>query len=259
MGFAAYFGAERVTRGIVYRVEGKRVVKLDLHQPWWPGPHPLIVAVHGGFWKQGDRSQLSPYCIWFVRRGYSVACVDYGLSPEQSISVALDDIAESVRFLRRNAAQYSLDPQRIALMGASSGAHLAALVALRKEPGTQVQALVDLYGPTDLTARHMAEDYTVQDVFGHQVSHLRDFSPVCQVQGPCPPVLIVQGDKDPIVPPQQSRDFYEKLHNTGHQARLLMVHNAGHDLMPVGGQPDPSLFQVASQISNFLDESLRAE
>lgn len=241
---AALWAGRRVTRGVVY--SASRSLRLDLHQPLTPGPHPLVIAIHGGFWKYGDRKQLAPYCIWLVRRGYAVACIDY--SP--AFPASLEDVEEAVRFLKRSADDYGLDKQRIALLGTSSGGHLANLAALGPE---KVQAVVDLYGPTDLTTRHMAEDTLVKEVFG---SRLKEASPLHRPIQKTPPFLIVHGDRDQVVPLQQSQEWQRRLLERGNQASLLVVHNAGHDLAPVDGQPEPSLFQVAGRIADFLDQNL---
>lgn len=236
---------ERVTRGLVYSPE--RGLKLDLHQPFRPGPHPLVVAVHGGYWKYGERTQLDAYWVWLVRRGYAVASIDY--SP--AYPAALEDLTQAIRFLRQSASRWGLDGGRIALLGLSSGGHLVSLAALDSKLG--VQAVIDLYGPTDLTAPPMAEDTIVREVFG---SNLRQASPLHRLAGPTPPFLIVHGDCDRVVPFQQSKAWHQRLLETGNQATLLPVRHAGHDLVAVGGQPEPSRFQVARRIGDFLDQTL---
>jgi acetyl esterase/lipase len=240
---------ERLVEGVIYSRHG---LALDLHLPRSPGPHPLVVVVHGGFWQFGDRRQFAPFCPWFTRRGYAVACIDYRLAPQNRFPAPLDDVKEALRFLASSASRYSLDPDRVALLGISAGAQLAALAAL---DGAPVRAVVDLYGPMDLTVPDYASDYTVEQVFG-QGAALRASSPIYRIHGPCPPFFIVQGDKDNVVPPSQSEAFHKRLLASGNSSFLLLVANAGHDLMPIGGSVDPPLPDVAGRILAFLDRTL---
>ena len=145
--------------------------KLDLYYPpEGEGPWPLILYIHGGGWYLGSKRECSLECIIdAVNCGYAVASVDYRLSPAVKFPEFVFDVKTAVRWARANAAVYDLDPERIAVMGDSAGGHLAltlGFTANRPEwEGAQygwagvssaVQAVVDMYGPSDLAADNAA-------------------------------------------------------------------------------------------------------
>src|SRR5207248_10602523 len=83
-------------------------------------------------------------------------------------------------------------------------------------------------------------------------------SPVTYISNAAPPFLIIQGDKDQLVPPSQSQELYDKLRAAGVTAQLVMVHNAGHALIPVGGDISPTVLQIKDMIPDFFDRYLHA-
>jgi acetyl esterase/lipase len=163
---------------LVYRQVGDRQARLDLYAPAEPPPsggRPAVLAIHGGGWRGGSKADYGRMAAVLAQRGYVVAAIDYRLSkpgaPSWPDNVA--DVRAAVRWLRRHAAEYGVNPGRIVAMGASAGGHLAALLGTlpeaprpRDEPGrarpaaapdaasdsARVQAVIDFYGTTDLAA-----------------------------------------------------------------------------------------------------------
>lgn len=248
--------APLVQRDLLYTVAGGERLTLDLFRPATPGPHPVVVAVHGGAWTSGDKTQLEEVCQGFTARGYAVACIDYRLAPRHPFPAALHDVHAAVRFLRQSSPDLGLDPSRIALLGTSAGGHLAALAALREDgPETRVGAVIDLYGPADLTDPSIAHNPVMVSLFGGPEG-LREASPLRWVRAGAPPFLIVHGEKDVVVAPAQSLALATALRAQGDEATVLLVRRAGHDLVAEGGVPDPSHSQIVEVIADFLDRTL---
>lgn len=144
--------------------------RLDLYLPdEGDGPFPVVVHIHGGGFGMGDKrdDHMDTY-LQGLKHGYAIASVEYRLSGEAIFPAAVLDCREAFRFLRRNAAQYSIDPNRICALGGSAGGNLAAMMGMNipngQFPGEEnmtfdgsceVQACVDQFGPIDF--RHMDE------------------------------------------------------------------------------------------------------
>lgn len=153
-----FLGETRIIRGIGYSNPEGNPLLLDLYVPQTQYPVPLIINVHGGGWLTGDRS-FENYPV-FIERGFAVASIDYRLSDEAKAPAQIEDVKAAIRFLRLNAREYGLDPDRFGIMGPSAGGHLAALAGTSGDefPGepenasSRVQAVVDMYGPTNFSA-----------------------------------------------------------------------------------------------------------
>src|SRR5262252_4076572 len=104
----------------------------DLYLPAGAGPHPALVAVHGGGWQAGVRSAFQFWGPYLAERGYALFAISYRLAKRghKTFPQAVNDVLAAVQFVRGNAAGFRVDPERIGLFGASAGAHLSALAAL---------------------------------------------------------------------------------------------------------------------------------
>ena len=135
---------------------------LDLYRPTGVrGPLPVIVFVHGGGWSAGTRTTGPDFRRYFARDGFAMASIDYRLVPAGVFPKGVEDVKTAIRFLRKHAATYGLDPDRICLWGTSAGGHLASVAALAPRgtfEGTEwldvsssVRCVLDAYGPTLFT------------------------------------------------------------------------------------------------------------
>ncbi len=247
----------RVEEGLVYRVESPGTCRLDLY---WPegnppaGGWPVVVAIHGGGWSGGSFRGYGRSVARLSRHGLAVASVGYHLSSHGKPAWPRnrDDVRESVRWLRRHAEDYALNPDRIAVMGASAGGHLAALLGTDPGPETNgesahVSAVIDFYGPADLAG--LADVPNARAALrgllgGSPATRPRlaeAASPVKHVSGEDPPMLLIHGTKDPTVPVEQSRKLAQALEDAGVSHRLIEVEGAahgfglktsGHDFLP---------------------------
>ncbi len=250
--------------------------KMDLYFPKVSDgkPAPVVVYVHGGAWQAGDKTGgvgLGDMSL-LTLRGYLFVSINYRLAPRWKWPAQIQDSKCAIRFLRAQAKSYNLDPDRIGAMGGSAGGHLVALLGVTDrsagfdvgeylDQSSRVQAVVDLYGPADLTVKHFTETQAsiLRGVFGVQAPGdpvLAKASPVTYVSKDDPPFLILQGDKDTTVPPSQSQELYDRLQAGGVTATLVMVKNAGHGFVPVGGAISPSLAELAKTTLDFFDKRL---
>jgi acetyl esterase/lipase len=268
--------ADTALRDVTYCTAGGVQLKMDIFPPTLTqsGPAPVIMYVHGGSWQHGDKWEIGLAADQLAARGYLVTSINYRLAPDYKWPAQIEDVKCAVRYLRANAAKYNLDPNRIGAWGSSAGGHLVAMLGLAgpgagfegnggyQDQPSAVQAVVDMFGPSDLIAfdLDMFAQGVSRNVFGVLPGQPKDVlvraSPVTYVSEDAPPFLIIQGDKDRLVPPGQSQELYDKLKSAGATAQLVMVQNAGHGLVPAGGDINPSTAQIAEMIPNFFDRYL---
>jgi len=240
---------------VVYGEAGGQLLKLDFAKPTvCRGQRvPVIVYIHGGGWRSGSKSgafDLDVVKMGF-QLGFAVASLDYRLAPKFHFPAQINDCKLAVRFLRGNAADFGIDPARIGAAGGSAGGHLSALLAVTDErdglegPGlegisSRILAAVDEFGPTDLTdvaSQTTSEGMSmVTDLLGCDPNICQDralaASPLAYVSPDDPPILIIHGDKDTLVPYRQSELFAERLRIAGNACALIKVRNAEHGLIP---------------------------
>ena len=250
-------------------------LKMDIYYPGrMDKPSPAVVYVHGGGWIAGDKTEGAGllFAPLLQKQGYLVAAINYRLAPADPFPAPIEDVKCAIRHLRVNADRYHLAPDRIGVVGGSAGGHLAALLGLADasagwdsgqygEYSSRVKAVVDLFGPADLTQlftpQRQAGAKEIFGVSGPDDPLLRNYSPVTYITPDDPPFLILQGLEDKTVPPSQSQLLYERLSGAGVTAHLVMIKNAGHGFQPVGGQPDPSIQRLALMVLEFFDRYLK--
>ncbi len=238
--------------------------RLDLYLPEeGEGPFPLVVHLHGGGFGMGDKrdDHMDTY-LKGLARGYAIASVEYRLSGEAIFPAAVLDCREAFRFLRANAAQYAIDPERICALGGSAGGNLAALMGMNipngQFPGEEgmcfdtdctVQACVDQFGPIDF--RHMDEQARANGVsfadhdtpqsaessyMGGPLPTLSDewlakANPTTYISDRMAPMLVEHGCMDKLVPFMQSVNFVNAIYQKLGQGRVEFVPlpNADHE------------------------------
>jgi acetyl esterase/lipase len=251
----------QVVDGVAYGDPPSQGARLDLYRPQGEPPAgrgwPVLVAVHGGGWRGGGRSDYGRSLARLVRHGVAIASIDYQLARpgRPGWPGNLNDVREAVRWVHRHSREFGIDPDRIGLIGASAGAHLALLAAMSEGPDRlPVKAVVDFYGPVDLEA--LAENGTDTEgplslLFGSPPSRahglLREASPLRHVRAGIPAVLILHGDDDTHVPPEQSRALASELARAGVPHRFVVVRGARHGF----GLEQPR--DLVPDILTFLD------
>ncbi len=247
----------KVIRDLDYVGNGLERQKLDLYLPeQFRGSLPLVVWVHGGGWESNSKSTCRP-AMSLPTRGYAMASINYRLTDSGPFPVQIEDCRAAVRWLRANAAEYRIDPDRIGAWGPSAGGHLVALLGTSADQkdwdrvggntsvSASVQAVCDFYGPTDFLAAIKAgiTDRSDAKLLGGPPAERLDVAKqagaVTYVSRDDPPFLIVQGDQDRIVPLEQSRILYDKLKQAGVDATLLIVKNGKHGNWGRDVEPQP--------------------
>lgn len=248
----------------------------DLHYPeTGEGPYPLVVYVHGGAWRAGDRRGGAGVAFRdaLLEAGYAFGAVDYRLAPEYPFPAQIEDVKCAIRFFRANAALLDLDPARFAALGGSAGGHLVALLGLTADQdlwesagpyqgvSSGVAAVVDMFGPTDLrpmTVPAYRDPYV--GVFGDAVydaDAIWDYSPLAYVSADAAPFLIMHGDADRVVMLHHSEDLAAALEEVGVPVALLVVDGGGHstELFAKGASPD--LDSLTQSLLAYLGEYLK--
>jgi acetyl esterase/lipase len=259
---------------ILYCSPGGVPQNLDLYFPDTPGPWQILVYVHGGSFTAGDKrkgSGLLDIAV-VVEQGFAVAAVNYRLMPDNHFPAGVEDVKCAIRFLRAHAGEYGLKTEQIGIWGGSAGGYYAALSGLTNgTPGydtgeyldqsSQVQAVVDMFGPADLSARFdWLQGWLLRRAFGSQaddIEFLNSASPITHVSSDAPPFLIFHGDQDSAVPLSQSQALYDRLAQANVEAQLVVVKNANHNFKPTGGEIQPNRLDISTQMADFFQEKLR--
>jgi acetyl esterase/lipase len=217
-------------------------------------PLPAVAYVYGGGWRNGRPDQGLLAVVALAFRGFFGASIDYRSSNEATFPAQLEDCRAGTRYLRSRATELGIDPERIGLIGLSSGAHLAALLATTAARGqvaddpegrTDVAAVVDWSGPVDLLAMAQeqgtaaAPDTNMARLLGGPVAAKTELAteanPINFIGGATlPPFLIVHGARDRVVPLDQSLKLHEALTRAGGRSKLLVLPHKGHGFLGIG-------------------------
>jgi len=270
--------------GVVYaKHDGVELVG-DFYLPKGRDRAPVLVAVHGGGWQVGSRQSYRYWGLFLARAGYAVFAIDYRLGKPGMYPAAVYDTKAAIQFVRAKAAEFNLDPDRIGLIGDSSGAHLAALVALAGDQfnsayrddanaavAANAKAVVGFYGEYDLLAQWTHDltarprDNIVEKFLGVPPTENRriyfDSSPISYVTVDRNKLrfLLIHGTDDDIADPAtQSGAFLTALNQAQFFARRIIIPGAGHfwSSDPFESEPHSYSAQAIPRLMRFLESSL---
>jgi len=217
---------------VEYGKVGDRSLVLDLYSPKDRSkPLPGLIFIHGGGWKGGKKDDYRVYGIHYAQRGYVVASVGYRLSGEAIYPAAVNDVKCAVRWMRASAEKIGVDPDRLGVIGGSAGGHLSMMVGYSSDVpelegdggnagvSSRVQAVVDIYGPVDLTTDFVRQNQDAGSLtrrfFGGPIDEKLELfqqgSPINYVTKDDPPTLILHGTIDDTVPIDQGDMLAAKL------------------------------------------------
>jgi acetyl esterase/lipase len=265
-----------LVRDVEYGKGGGRPLRMHVLRPKEPpaGPMPVVVWIHGGAWRAGSRDSGIGMLSRLAGRGYFGASLEYRLSQEATFPSQIEDCKAAIRFLRAHAQEYHLDSERIGVWGSSAGGHLVALLGTSggvkelegeggsPEESSRVQAVCDWFGPTNFLEmdaagsrmKHDAPDSPESLLIGGPIrdnpEKVARANPITYVSKDDPPFLIMHGDKDPLVPLDQSRRLYEALKGAGVETNFHIVEGAGHGF----GGPE-----LDRKVDAFFDKHLRRD
>lgn len=271
----------KMEKDIAYIEGGDEAQKLDLYLPEAPSdkPLPLIVHIHGGGWRAGNKFPCPVGAM--ALKGYAVASIEYRFSQKAVFPAQIQDCQAAIRWLRAHAKQYNFDNEHVGVVGGSAGGHLSALVGTsggkkafppiggHLDQSDHMQAVIDIYGPADFSTvvQQAAEDKNAKNIFAFNTpsdpysgligTKLDDkakadaVSPVHYVSKDNPPFLILHGTHDTLVPYAQSVQFEAALKAQNIPVWLQTLPGAGHG-GPAFGKP-----AIIQLMQAFFDKHLK--
>lgn len=259
--------------GLVYREIDGRSLALDLYRPAGAPPAsgwPLVLALHGGGWRGGSRTAFGPDVVSLSRHGIALAVVDYRLSRPGSPSWPgnFEDVQAAVAWLRANAGAYGLDGSRVAALGLSAGGHLAALLGTASAGPSRVSAVIDFYGPADLLAlggpagaQGGPVDLLLGGVAASRPALATAASPARQATADDAPILLIHGENDRLVPPEQSERLAVALRDAGVPCQFLRLPGEGHGfgLRVTSGDLTPRILDFLAESWHDAPEVFRTQ
>ncbi|MSV27984.1 MAG: hypothetical protein EXQ52_04460 [Bryobacterales bacterium] len=246
------------------------VLAMDVIRPRAAGSYPGVVLIHGGGFSGGDRKSMLPMAAKLAQSGYVAAAVSYRFTPRFQFPAQVHDVKAAVRFLRTNAARFSLHPEKMCAVGQSAGGTLALFLGVTrglarfegwsdyKDASSRVDCVVNFYGPSDLItvyagSRDAAEK--LPPLVGGPLPFARDehlrASPLQWVTPEAAPVLSIHGTLDLNVPYHQSVAMQERLRTAGVEAELETVERAGHGFQGADAE------RAHRALMRFLDKHLK--
>ncbi len=267
----------------MFAVVGGQPLHLDIYRRKDTGDekHPVLLFFHGGGWTSGGRrdavpeddprmrgrgpgwDKAWPSMLPYVRRGMTLVTADYRLAPRAPEPAAIEDAFRALAWVGRNGAEHGLDPARVVLAGVSAGGHLALMLGLTEASGTffpvselgdprpSVRGVIDFYGVsdvTDLLVGPNARPFTAQWVPTASAPRARRLSPLTYIHSGAPPILIVHGDADGVVPYDQSRRLARALEAAGDRVEFVTLRGADH-----GWFESDELAEIEAAVLGFLD------
>ncbi len=255
---------------VTYAVLDGEPLQLDLATPkGLDHPVPAIVVIHGGGWMAGKRQDMSEIAKRIAAHGYVAATVSYRFAPKHQFPAQIEDVKAAVRYLRANAKDLHIDPQKIGATGISAGGHLSLMLGLldsgdgmegnggNSEQSSKVQAVVNFVGPVNLAR----ESYTPAQtqiltawVGGdpkEKQDELKKGSPITYINQGDAPMLCFYGTKDTLVTVDQAYEIAEALTKAGVEGRVELLLGAGHVWS------GPELDRTLDETVAFFDKHLK--
>lgn len=235
--------------------------KIDLYvSPNAEKPTPIVLNIHGGGWNHGEKESQSGFGSFF-KNGYAVANMAYRLVDKGTAPAAIEDVRCALIFIIKNAKELNIDPNKIVIMGGSAGGHLALMGGLLANntifdsncnfDGTiKVAAIINKYGVADLEP--LKDWKSAKNWLGIKSDNskfIKSVSPINYVYPTSPPVFIVHGTADPIVPFRQSLLLFNKLKENGVKTQIISIEGGLH-----GKFTQEQNKHIQNELWNFLND-----
>lgn len=253
----------------VFAAHDGQSLTLAVYRPAYVhGAVPAILVIHGGTWRDGDRGEFAPFNAYLASRDYVVAAMDYRLAPQWRFPAARDDVLSALAYLKVYSSDLGIDPTQLALLGRSGGGQLALLAAYTAQDPA-VRGVISLYGQSDLRFEYEhPAPRGVRDTRGALEAYLGGApgtnaddsyytaSPVNFVSASSPPSLLVHGERDPIVSPDQTSRLEARLQQSGVKNLFVRLPWATHSCDMSFGGPCGQIVNYA--VERFLDSVMKA-
>ena len=239
---------------------------LDLYLPEGKTNVPILFQVHGGGWRVGDKGNPQTLINIFGRLGWGIVSVNYRLSPAVRHPTHIQDVARAFAWVYENANQYSIDRDRIIIIGGSAGGHLVSLLGLNTKyleaervPSDAIKGVITTSGIYDFLSWPEPGKVPTrkEQGFGENPQVLAEGSPIQYLNPQAPPFLITFTDHDLYLLPEQAHRFYSAFLQRGLRARLVQIMDRTHfDYMSGAGQPAITLVDdiLGMELVNFAME-----
>jgi len=271
LSFAQDESAYRQRKNVVYGESHGVGLLMDIFTPTGVPNGLGIVDVVSGAWhsnrgKIGDHKKAGVFRI-MTQHGYTVFAARPGSVSRFDAVDMLEHLRRAVRYVKTHASDHGIDPDRLGLMGASAGGHLASLLAVTAGDATRVRAVAVFFPPTDFldyggkmpdlgspghigsVLRHLAFREGMEGLDDAEIRRrLEQISPARRVTATAPPFLLIHGDADPLVPLQQSKVMLAALREAGVPAQLIVK--------PGGGHPWFTISEEVEVMANWFDHQL---
>lgn len=210
----------RIWRNVTFATPAGQALKLDIYQPFVPPAtgerYPAIIVIQWGGWRGGDKGgYIEPNNRYLASQSYVVFDIQYRLSDRFHWPAQLDDVRSALSWVRQHADEYRVDPARLALMGRSAGGHLALMAAMCDEAQPPIRAVIAIYAPTKLDWENLAPDSPITQLIGAPYAQKPEAyaaaSPIHHVRDGLPPILLVEGMMDGIVPNWHGDELCNRL------------------------------------------------
>jgi acetyl esterase/lipase len=242
------------TEDVIYQRKFGTALTMDVFQPWKPNGLGIAFMVSGG-WFSAHESVNAAFYKPFLDHGYTVFAVVHGSQPKFSIPEIEQDIHRAIRFIRHNAGKYGIDPEHIGISGASAGGHLSLTMAVKgakgdpaaKDPvereSSEIQCVACFFPPTDFLNYSKPDEEALgigrlkkfSVAFGPRANDPedrlkveREVSPIYFVHSNMPPILIIHGDADTLVPIYQAKTFLKRCDEVGGITKLAVREGKSH-------------------------------
>jgi len=237
----------RIRPDVVYGHKDGVALTFDVFHPATANGAGVLFIQSGGWYsKWSDPRTLLPAYRPLLDRGFTVFCIYHGSAPRYVIPEAVADVRRAARFIRLHAKEYSIEPERLGALGGSAGGHLALMLATTGDDGdlkaedevlrrpSRIVAAVAMYPPTDLRSWVSDPPEVVRKIPGLKppltisAEQAAEASPLLHVSSETPPICLIHGDHDELVPIEHSRNLHARLQEAERSSRLLVVEGAGH-------------------------------
>jgi acetyl esterase/lipase len=255
----------KATEDVVFGHKDGMALTLDVLEPVSNPKHIGLILVSSGSWnskksdiheEEENRRKYDHWTQGLLKGGYTLFVTRHGSSPRYTVPEMVPDMNRAVRFVRQNAAQFGVDPNKLGITSGSSGGHLSLMAAMTGDDGqpdskdplervsSRVQCVVAWFPPTDLVNWGAPRSYQLIELtrpgFFKRIlgdvkdleAQLKAISPIYLVQKDSPPLLLIHGDSDKTVPLQQSEILKAKYDELGLKSKLIVHPGGGHSGWP---------------------------